>query len=328
MSPPREHVSARYRLVDLLSIAYMGVVGIAVLVERDHIEGWELPAAIHIGFVALAFTLIHSAARYPTQKALGIARVFYPGAAFLLGYGELDRLHALVFDSDWATSYLVRADVAIFGTHPTVWVQQWYGSWADELISLCYLSYYVLGLSICVPWIARGHREQVFAAGAIAALTYYINYTLFYLLPAQGPRFLPELANLHHTQFHGPAFAALCRDLMGDAGAVKGGCFPSSHVSGAVAWSLACMRYGWPTQTRIISVLSVGLTIGTVYLGYHHGVDPLGGLVMGVIGYGLTVWWLKSRGEDPPPCPAWDEGRERAPERQSRPSGELPVAAD
>ncbi len=310
MYSPAAGVSpARYRLVDILSIAYMGVIGIAVLAERHRIDDWQLPAAIHVGFVVIAFALIHLAARFPRQRALGVARVFYPGAAFLLGYGELDRLHALVFDHDWATSYLVRADVAIFGTHPTVWVQRWYGSWADEIISLCYLSYYVLGLSITIPWIARGHRDQVFAAGAIAALTYYINYTLFYLMPAQGPRFLPELAGQHTAQFHGPAFASLCQHLMGDAGAVKGGCFPSSHVSGAIAWSLACLRYGWPTQTRIIGVLSVGLTIGTVYLGYHHGVDPLGGLIMGLVGYALGVRWLQARGEDPPPCTAWRAAR-------------------
>jgi membrane-associated phospholipid phosphatase len=323
MSSPPERVSgSRYRLVDLLSIAYMGVVGIAVVAERDRIDGWQLPAVIHLGFVALAFALIYGAPRRPDNRVLAIARIFYPGAAFLLGYGELDRLHALIFPNDWATSFLMRADLAVFGTHPTVWVQQWYGSWADEILSLCYLSYYVLGLSVCVPWIIRGHKDQVLAAGAIAALTYYLNYTLFYVMPAQGPRFVPELAGAHTAQFHGPVFASLCRTLMGDAGAVKGGCFPSSHVSGAVAWSLACLRYGWPSQTRIIAGLSIGLTFGTVYLGYHYGVDPLGGLVMGLIGYFGGVWWLRLRGEDPPPCDPWQRPRTSpAPALADQPDG-------
>jgi membrane-associated phospholipid phosphatase len=304
-----------------LTIGYAATIGGIVVVRRDHVDEWQAIVAGHVAFVAVAVLLIRGAERWPELRVLGIARLFYPAVAFLLGYAELDRLHALIVPEDWLTKHLLAADLAVFGVHPTVWVQRWYGSWADELLAMCYLSYYLLGLGVTVPWLLRGHRELVFAAGASAGLTYFVNYALFYLLPAEGPRFLAELAPLHHSHFHGPVFASLCDHLLGDAGVIRGGCFPSSHVSGATAFSLTCARYGWRGQTWVIAGLSIGLTLATVYLGYHHGVDPLGGVVMGIAGYAVGVWWLRRRGEDPVSVRAGRQGPRGVGGPASRSSG-------
>jgi len=80
---------------------------------------------------------------------------------------------------------------------------------------------------------------------------------------------------------------------------VKGGCFPSSHVAGAITYALCCARYGGGRMTLLVGFLATGIVGATVYLGYHHAVDPLAGIVVGLGSYKLGVWLLGRRGEDP-----------------------------
>ncbi len=43
------------------------------------------------------------------------------------------------------------------------------------------------------------------------------------------------------------------------------------------------------------------MAVSTVYLGYHHAMDPLGGLVWGAVSYAVGRRWVAARGEAPPP---------------------------
>jgi membrane-associated phospholipid phosphatase len=289
----------RFRLVDLLSLGYMGAFGVLTLVFHRNVHAPVPNAIIHFTFVAVGLESVRAAERNPDSTWIAVVRTFYPAFFFAYGYAEVDDLQTMLFGSNWASSYLASADLRLFGVHPTVWVERWYGSPLDEVLSLCYLSYYVIGLLITVPWFVRGRREQVFALGAIVGTTYVINYSLFYLMPAEGPRFLGALGDTHGPHVQGEIFAPLLRRLLGDAGVVKGGCFPSSHVAGAIAYALCCARYGGRRMTTLIGFFATGIVGATVYLGYHHAVDPLAGIVVGLLSYKLGVHLLQRRGEDP-----------------------------
>jgi membrane-associated phospholipid phosphatase len=296
---PRRYRQLPMHLADHLALGYMGVVGVLVVVFHVRVEHWYLFALFHATYLVVALELIRGAHRHPGNRVLGVARVFHPAVFFLFGYVELDALHALLFGEPWATPWLIRADLALFGTYPTVWVQRFYGSWADELLSATYLSYYLIGLTIAITWMVRGRREHVLAMGAIVGTTYVVNYGLFYLLPAEGPRFVAGLAELHDRSAQGYLFGPLCYHLMGDAGAIKAGCFPSSHVSGSIAYALACHRYGDRPLTLVFGGCAAGIFVGTVYLGYHYAVDPIAGVLTAWACYRVAVWALERRGEDP-----------------------------
>jgi membrane-associated phospholipid phosphatase len=47
--------------------------------------------------------------------------------------------------------------------------------------------------------------------------------------------------------------------------------------------------------------LVAGIAVCTVYLRYHHAVDPLFGLVLGLVCYPVAVAILKKRQEDAAP---------------------------
>jgi membrane-associated phospholipid phosphatase len=287
-----------YHLVDHLALGYMAAVGGVVLVFRHSAASWPIFVVVHLAYLLGALELIRAASRRPARRALVVARTFHPAVFFLVGYVELDYLHLTIFADPWATDWLVQADRDLFGTNPTVWVERLYGTWLDEVLSATYLSYYFLGLLVTVPLMIEGRREHVLAVGAVAGLTYVVNYGLFFLLPAEGPRFVPGLAELHEASFGGYLFGPLCQRIMGDAGAIKAGCFPSSHVSGAVAFALAAHRYGHPLIARAVTVCAIGIFFATVYLGYHYGVDPLGGVLVGYGSYRVAVWALARRGEE------------------------------
>jgi len=289
----------RFRLVDVLSLSYMAAFGVLTVVFHRNVHHATSNVLIHFTFVAVGLESVRAAHRNPDSTWIAVVRTFYPAFFFAYGYAEVDDLQTMFFGSNWASGYLARADVGLFGVHPTVWVERWYGSPLDEVLSLCYLSYYLLGLMITVPWFVRGRREQVFALGAIVGTTYVINYGLFYLLPAEGPRFLSAVGDSAGPHVQGPVFAPLLRRLLGDAGVVKGGCFPSSHVAGAITYALCCARYGGRRMTTLIGFFATGIVGATVYLGYHHAVDPLAGIVVGLLSYKLGIRLLERRGEDP-----------------------------
>jgi membrane-associated phospholipid phosphatase len=289
----------RFRLVDVLSLSYMAALGALTVLLHRNVHHAAMNAVIHAAFVIISLEAIRGSARAPRNLPVLVLRTFYPAFFFAFAYGELDDLQTLVFGSNWASDYLAQLDVQLFGVHPTVWVERWYGGPLDEILSACYLSYYVIGLGICIPWFIQGKRAEVLALGGIAATTYVVNYSLFYLIPAEGPRFLASVGDLHPPHPHGHVFAPLCLRILGDAGVVKAGCFPSSHVAGAITYALACARYGSRALTAVVGFFATGIVGATVYLGYHHAVDPIAGVAVGVGCYKLGLWVLQLRGEDP-----------------------------
>ncbi len=277
----------------------MGTLGALTIVFHHHVHAAASNALIHAAFVVVGLEAVRARALAPRDQAQRVVRTFYPAFFFAFAYAELDDLQTLIFGTNWASSYLASADVALFGVHPTVWVERFYGGPFDELLSACYLSYYVIGLGICVPWFLQGKRAEVLALGGIVATTYVINYSLFYLLPAEGPRFLASIGDMQPPHPQGHVFAPLCLRILGDTGIVKAGCFPSSHVAGAITYALACSRYGSRALTAVVSFLAGGIVLATVYLGYHHAVDPIAGIALGFGCYRLGLWALQVRREDP-----------------------------
>ena len=63
-------------------------------------------------------------------------------------------------------------------------------------------------------------------------------------------------------------------------GSIKGGAFPSSHVSGAFVVAWATIKY----QRKlgyVLLILAIGVAISTTYCRYHHAVDPIAGIIWG-----------------------------------------------
>ncbi|HTE49522.1 MAG TPA: phosphatase PAP2 family protein [Kofleriaceae bacterium] len=298
--------ATRYLWVDVASMGYMAGAGALQLVLGFGTPGWLTVVLLHLGYVVLGLEVVRASQLRPDKRLLLELRTWYPAFVILYGFFSATRLQSLMSDDQfWATNLLADIDHALFGVHPTVWLQQFHRPWLDELFSFLNLSYYLIPFLYAVPLVIAGRRETVWAGTSIALFTYVVNYTLFLFLPALGPRMIPAIEALRPSELHGGPFVWLVQLVQGEHGTVRGAAFPSVHVSAAIAWAMVAWHY----ERRIalaVWPLAIGTTLSTVYLGLHHAIDPLAGLVLGVICYGLGRRILRARGEDPSASPIED----------------------
>lgn len=282
-------------LADLCSLAYLAFSAGVVLLY----QGPWLPRAPLYLLAAIAIPLL---ARRAADPAVGrswrIVAALYPCLLVAAAWGELRVLIPLPWEGNyWATDAVVRADVWLFGGHPTVGVQAWHRPWLDEVMAAIYVSYYVF-LLVPLLLILRGRDRAARAAAALVSLTYTVNFAFFVLVPVKSPpQILGEYPGLVASGFTGWAVADALRALQGSE-SVLGAAFPSSHVAGSVVCALAAWRWMRPLG-RVLVPLSGGVALATVYLGYHHALDPLTGVLWGGAAYAVGIALMERRGELP-----------------------------
>lgn len=290
----------RFRLADLNCLGYMALLNLLLPFLHREVPHWWRDFLIHLLFVAAGLEIVRLGERRQPNRVLRFLRIFYPLAFIAYGYMEVDHLQRMWYGSYWAADFLANMDKALFGVHPTVWIQKFYTPWLDELMSFCFWSYYLFLPLVALPLFFRGKYEEAMAAFGLVTFTYFVNFLLFYFFPALSPRMMPWLAAMHSAaEPTGYFFASLTRLVQGqEQGAIHGGCFPSSHVAGALAWALAAWRYN-RTVSYFLFPLVAGVAVSTVYLRYHHAMDPLFGIILGFVCYPVAVAVLKRRREEP-----------------------------
>lgn len=288
---------ARFRLMDINCVAYLGLIGFFLIFFHQGVEHWFLFILIHAVLIAGILEIVRLGEIHPQKKVFWIFRVFYPVPLFLFLWGELESLVPMIFGNYWATDMIVRWDELFFGVHPTVWVQQFYTPWLNELINFLYAGYYTFFLVVPISLFLSKRKEETFSVFSVATFVYFSNFILFFFLPAYAPQHIPWLQKLHTHEMTGFLFVEINR-IIQSQGAVHGACFPSSHVAGAFAWVFLALRYIRKLGYALIPV-AIGVAFGTVYMKLHHAVDPIIGIIWGVIAYGIAMKILRRRNEDP-----------------------------
>jgi membrane-associated phospholipid phosphatase len=148
----------------------------------------------------------------------------------------------------------------------------------SESLHLAYVSYYLLIYAPPAILYLRGRRREFAMTVLALAIVYGVCFTAYLVFPVDGPRFLSGPA----AAPEGPVRDFVLR-LLAD-GSSRGTAFPSSHVAASVVASLCALRVQRPLGL-IVAVLTAGLTLGTVYGGFHYGVDAFAGLIVGAVSW-------------------------------------------
>jgi membrane-associated phospholipid phosphatase len=283
--------------MDISCLSYLGLIGILLIFFHKEVRSWPLHVVTHGAIIVVILEVLRLSAKWSRNRILLILRTFYPIAIVWFCWNEMDALVRMFYGTYWATDRIVELDKLIFGVHPTVWVQQFYRPWLDEMVSVGYLCYYGFMPLVTLSLFLKGRREETFVALSFGAFTYLSNYLWFFILPTLGPHVTDSLHELHTSRFTGYLFAEMTR-LLQASGGVRGGAFPSSHVAGALVWTLVALRFRLRAGYVMIP-MTLGVLIGTVYLGYHHALDPLCGLAWGALCYKVASKLIRARGEDP-----------------------------
>lgn len=280
VAPRASQGAPRLQLFDWSCLVYVTLIGLGVLVFRNRVPTWPRDLAVHAAMAAAILGIIRLHRRLPRNRWIAGLRLLYPVGCMAYGWNELDRLVPMVFGSYWATSALMWADRAIFGCPPTEWFRARYTPVMDELMNVCYFGYYLFMPLVCASLLLRGKRRELTFVLSIVTFTYFTTFLLYYLFPALAPRMVPGLADAGQGDYTGYLFASLTRTVQSN-GAIHGACFPSSHVAGAFAWTFAANRVD-RRLGLVLAPVAAGVALATVYLRYHHAVDSLAGLLVGL----------------------------------------------
>jgi membrane-associated phospholipid phosphatase len=288
----RHWVRERYEQVafhplDITIIAYLLILGFLIILFHNNVSRWGWYPIGHVLIVFLLLEFLRMATIHPS-KILHFLRTFYPALGLALLWIELNSLVTMILPY-WANDFLVGLDKAIFGVHPTVWVETIFTPWLTELMNFFYAFYYLYIPILTFPLYFQGRREETLDILYLIMFTYCTVFLIFLLFPAEGPWVI--LKELHTAKPTGGFFLRLNQFIQG-GGSIKGGCFPSSHVAAAYTMLWASFRYHKRLGFFLLPCV-FGMASATVYCQYHHAVDALSGMILGTILYFVGIVVLK-----------------------------------
>jgi membrane-associated phospholipid phosphatase len=264
------------RIAGVLAVAHLAA-GTVPMTMYARTTGHPAPLVAHLAALLVGGVVLAS-----SHRALRPLRDWLPLVLGPFLYVELrwliegvGRPHADAIVSAW--------ELALFPADPAAtWAPHMPIAWLSELLHFAYASYYLLVYVPPAILYIRGRRRAYASTLLALAVVYGICFATYLAFPVDGPRFLAGPA----AAPDGPVRTFVLQLLA--TGSSRGTAFPSSHVAASVVASLSALRYQRPVGV-IVSLLTVGLALGTVYGGFHYVVDGLAGGIVGV-----AAWLLAS----------------------------------
>jgi membrane-associated phospholipid phosphatase len=240
------------------------------------VRAWGALALGHLVFGAILLRV--AGADPPRSPVLKFLRDFYPLALMAAFYAEYSWLTHL----GGGAMHDVRVagwEQALFGFQPSQELHRmWPWRWLSQYLHGAYFSYYLIPLSLMLSLYARGKWAAFQEAMSTTMLAFFTCGLLFIAFPVAGPYHhfgAPPLGEM------GAGFAALTHGVIDRASSV-GTAFPSSHTAIAVAVWVAALRLS-RGMFCILALVVPALALGTVYGGFHYGVDTLAGFAIGAL---------------------------------------------
>lgn len=263
--------------VDVLSLSFIGLLSAITIGFSPLIRSWGW-LAIRYALLALALvSLSLYNGRAHTWKPAAYLRAFLPVLIVLVIFDSLGDLipplRPRYFDD-----VLIRIDHAIFGVHPTVWMERLISPVLTDLLQIAYTSYYFMSIALAVVLFVKNKQEEFDTAVFGLILCFYLSYVGYILFPAVGPRF--TLADLQITGLQASSLTAAIQNTLNGLEHNKTDAFPSGHT----AVALMTLYYAWKSREKALAWTLLpfvsGLIFSTVYLRYHYVVDVIAGVLL------------------------------------------------
>jgi membrane-associated phospholipid phosphatase len=279
------------RLAPFHGLTLFFLIGLIVLTLIFHgrIPQWHSLVFRYLLWIGLFFVIKLSSDRKTVGRLRELSFTFSPILFMVLIYESLgDLIHHLHPDIDPA---LIRIELFLFGVQPTIWMQRWIVPWLTDLLSLAYLSYYFLPLTLVVVLYLR-KSPWLYPAIFVLTLGYYVSFIGYILFPAVGPRY--AMTSLYTVPLKGSFITDLVRDGLNAIEHNKRDCMPSGHTQIVLTVLYLAYRYEKVLFYLFLPIVC-GLVLSTVYLRYHYVIDLIvgAGIAVGtlIIGPRLYHWW-------------------------------------
>lgn len=314
---------------DKVVIAYLIVIVVLVVIsiERVHLWPWFIAGHLFAIAVVCGLAILSRPARLELDRRLALsvgeeraqtpkqasgqpdahpASLFSRVACFLHGwylvpmvpstFFELSYLIPRVHPRDFDIE-LALFDQKLFGVHPTVWLERFSHPMLTELLQFVYPTYYFLPIILgAVLWRKRWFPEFYYWIFVIA-FGFYLSYLGYFLVPATGPRFLPEIVAAQTRPLEGVWLFQSVRGALDRAEGITRDCFPSGHTEMTLLVLYYARRFHRRTFWWMLPA-GAGIIVSTVYLRYHYVVDVIAGALLAwiVVMGGKSFYRLLSKG--------------------------------
>lgn len=283
----------KLRPVEGISLIYFLFLSVFLLIFHTGVPNW--PAYILSNFLIIGLIAIMTWLRPKIKSQLfTFFYYWYPTLIFLFGFEQSARLNHVVF-LEWFDPIVLKIELFIYGTHPTIWFSAHSSRWLTEVLQFCYMTYYLqfplLGAYLYIKKKLNTFNNFLYAS----AVTYFSCFICYFFFPVEGPHH--TLIHLRASRIDGYFFDSLV-NLVQAGGGVHGNALPSAHV----ATTMITLVFAYKYARKLFYFLfpaTIGLCIGAVYGWYHYASDIFTGIAIGLIAYypfykWLYNWWNKS----------------------------------
>ena len=187
---------------------------------------------------------------------------------------------------------LMKIDLALFGVHPTIWLERFFVPWLTDILAVAYASYYFIPV-VLITIIYFWGEEEFFITTCTLVLGYYISFVGYIIMPTIGPRF--TLESLYNIPLQGGIITGSLIHILNAIEGTKMDCFPSGHTQMVLISLWFAFRYRRPLFWIYLPICLV-LIFSTVYLRYHYVIDVAAGFAFAgvtlLLGPKLWAWWV------------------------------------
>lgn len=266
--------------IDRLTLCMLALLMATMLFFVPAVHAWPQPG---LTYLLLAFTIVALAAldrKSGTGNIFSSIRVFAPIVIIAIIFNSLGELisgtHSRHYDD-----ILIKIDYALFGAHPTVWMERLNNPFLTGLFQAAYMSYYGIPIALVLALYFKEDKNAFNSAAFAIVLCFYLSYIGYLLVPAVGPRF--TLSNVQTADLRAGPATAWVRQALDGLEHNKTDAFPSGHT----AIALVTLAYAWKFRERvlfrILAPVILALIVSTVYLRYHYVIDVIAGMLLAAL---------------------------------------------
>jgi membrane-associated phospholipid phosphatase len=258
--------------VDWVILWYFCVTGLLIVLYWSRLpEAWWLLGLRLAGILLLV--LAQRVTLRWLEPVCWTFRHWYSVVYVALCYKEMailiPAIRGITLDSEMA-----RLDFALWGVHPTVWLERVHSPWLTEYLQIVYVLFVPMVLLVAaLLWLKRRLAEFRYYAFLIS-LGFLVSYLGYLLVPVRGPLYLRD--QLQSFPLQGLWSFQILRDTIAGLESIHFDCFPSGHTELTLLawWSSRRISKG---LFGVFSVYTVCMIFATVYLRYHYTIDLFAG---------------------------------------------------
>jgi membrane-associated phospholipid phosphatase len=266
--------------IDRLTLCLLVLLMAVMLFFVPTVDAWPQPGLTYLLLMLAVVALAVLDRKAGASKKISWIRDFAPIVIIAIIFNSLGGLISGLRSPHY-DDVLIRIDYALFGAHPTVWLERINNPLLTGLLQAAYISYYGMPIALVLVLYFKGNKNSFNSAAFAIVLCFYLSYIGYLLVPAVGPRF-----TLSHVQTAdlraGPATLWIQQTLDG-LEHNKTDAFPSGHTAVALVTLVYSWKYREKALFRILVPAVSALIVSTVYLRYHYVIDVIAGVLLAVL---------------------------------------------